>query len=77
MQIKAELTFPAELKEEPIICYLCKTFNIVLNIVEASFSTDTGWAILVFEGGEDEIAKALKYLKDKGIDLKNLEKLNN
>jgi len=75
MRIKVELTFPGELKEEPIICYLCKTFNIALNIVEASFSTDTGWAILVFEGEEDEIAKTLKYLKDKGIDLKNLEKI--
>lgn len=67
MKIKAELTFPAELKEEAIICTLCKKFDLILNIVEASFSTDTGWAILIFEGNEGELEKALQYLKDKGV----------
>jgi len=37
MQIKAELTFPGKLKDEAIICSLCKDFDIILNIVEASF----------------------------------------
>ena len=67
MKTKAELTFPGELKEEAIICYLCKEFDIVLNIVEASFSTSVGWAILVLEGEEGELKKAFDYLKDKGI----------
>ena len=67
MKTKAELTFPGELKEEAIICYLCKKFDIVLNIVEASFSTSVGWAILVLEGEEGELKKAFDYLKDKGI----------
>jgi len=67
VKTKAELTFPGELKEEAIICYLCKKFDIVLNIVEASFSTSVGWAILVLEGEEGELKKAFDYLKDKGI----------
>ena len=50
MQIKTELTFPGELKDEALICNICKQFDIEVNIVEASFSTDTGWAILVFNG---------------------------
>lgn len=73
MQIKAELTFPGELKEKAIICYLCKTFDITLNIVEASFSTDMGWAILVFEGKEAELKKALEYLKDKGVRFEHIQ----
>lgn len=75
MQLKAELTFPGELKKEPIICNLCKTFDIVLNIVEASFSTDTGWAILVFEGKEEELKKTFEYLKDKGVKIENIQKV--
>lgn len=67
MKIRAELTFPSELKEEPIICNLCKNFAIVLNIVEASFSTATGWAILILEGRDEELKKAFKYLNDSGV----------
>ena len=66
-KIKVELTFPGDLKEDPIICNLCKQFDIIVNIVEASFSTDTGWAILVFQGKEEELNKAFAYLKDKGV----------
>lgn len=75
MQIKAELTFPGELKEEPIICYLCKKYDIILNIVEASFSTDTGWAILVLQGQEEELKRALEYLKDKGVKFEDVQKI--
>lgn len=42
MKIKAEFIFPKELKDEPLICDICKQFNITLSILEASFSTDTG-----------------------------------
>ena len=74
MKIKAELTFPAELKEEAIICNLCKKFDIVLNILEASFSTDTGWAILIFNGSKEELDKAFQYLKEWGITIEEIEK---
>ncbi len=67
MKTKVELTFSSELKEEPIICNLCKKFDIVLNILEASFSTATGWAILILEGHQEELERALKYLEDTGV----------
>lgn len=75
MRIKLELTFPGELKDEAIICYLCKRFDITLNIVEASFSTDTGWAILVFDGSEEELKKAFSYLKNKGVEFEEVQKI--
>lgn len=73
MKTKAEFIFPAKLKDEAIICNLCKQFDITLNIVEASFSTDTGWAILIFEAIEAEIKKVFEYLKNKGIEIKNIQ----
>ncbi|MDD4979973.1 MAG: NIL domain-containing protein [Candidatus Omnitrophica bacterium] len=74
MKIKAELTFPLELKDEPIICNLCKQFDIIVKILEASFSTDTGWAILIVEGQEAELDRAFKYLKDWNIEIESIEK---
>ena len=49
------LTFPGELKDESVICYISKNFNININIIEASFSTSSGWAILGIEGEKQEI----------------------
>jgi ABC-type methionine transport system ATPase subunit len=72
MKIKAELSFPGELKEEPIICNLCKKFPIILSIIEASFSTDLGWAILVFEGEEDDLKESFEYLKSRGVKIKEI-----
>ena len=73
MKIKAELAFPSDLKEEPIICELCKKFNITLNIVEASFSTEIGWAILIIAAKAGELKKAFDYLKNCGVEIKNTQ----
>ncbi len=72
MKVLIGLTFPGNLKDESIICYLCKSFNINLNIFEASFSMYSGWAILGLEGDEEEVAKAFEYLRGKDI---NIEKI--
>jgi ABC-type methionine transport system ATPase subunit len=73
MKVKAEFTFPGELKDQPLICNICKQFAVTLSIVEASFSTDTGWAILVLEAGEAEINKTLAYLKSYGVEIENIQ----
>ncbi len=73
MKIKTELTFPVELKEEPIICELCKKFDVVVNILEASFSTEVGWAILILSAQEEELSKTFKFLKSYGVEIKNTQ----
>jgi len=75
MIVKAELTFPSVLKDEAVICNLCKQFNIILKIVEASFSTDTGWAILTIEAAENEVERTFEHLKNLGIEIKNIQKV--
>lgn len=76
MKIKTELIFPAKLKDEAIICSLCKQFNMVLSIIEASFSTDVGWALLVLEGSEQELKKSFEYLQNKGVEIKETQNLD-
>ena len=75
MKVKTELTFPGKLKEKPILCNLCKKFNITLSILEASFSTETGWAIIVLEGREDEIGKTFAYLRKEGVEIEDTQEI--
>lgn len=76
MRIKTELNFPGELKDEPVICQLCKQFDIVLSIIEASFSTEIGWAVLILEGSNEEVKKAFAFLKNRGVEIKNLQEIS-
>jgi len=74
MKIAVGLTFPGELKDESVICQLCKKFQIELIIIEASFSVSRGWAILEFRGEEEEIKKVFEYLKQKNINIQKIKK---
>jgi len=67
------LTFPGTLQDESIICYLCKKFEINLNIIEASFSMDAGWSILQVEGQEEEIKRVFEYLASKGVKVQQIQ----
>jgi ABC-type methionine transport system ATPase subunit len=71
MKVRTELTFPGKLKNQPILCDICKKFDISMAILEASFSTETGWAIISFNGTKTDIVKVLAYLKELGVEVKN------
>lgn len=73
MQMAVGLSFPGALKDESVICYLCKNFDINVNILEASFSMSSGWAILEFYGGKEEIEKVLCYLTSKAIKIQKIK----
>ncbi|HDN86136.1 MAG: ferredoxin [Candidatus Omnitrophota bacterium] len=64
---EVELTIPGEFKDEPIFYYIIKNFDVIPNIVEASFSTEMGWAIVRIEGEEKELEKLFNFLKEKGV----------
>jgi len=72
MNMSIGLTFPGTLQDEGIICYICKKYNVNLNIIEASFSTDAGWSILQIEGEEEEIKSVFKYLSEKGVKVQQI-----
>jgi len=74
MQLSIGLAFPGTLKDESVICYICKNYNVNLNIIEASFSMSSGWAILQIEGEDGEVEKVLDYLAGKGIKIQQIEK---
>jgi len=73
MQISIGLTFPNVLQDEAILCQVCKQFDVEVRIIEASFSSVSGWAILNVEGGEQEIKNVFTYLNSKGIKIQQIE----
>jgi len=68
--INVELFIPGELKERPIICDMVREFKIDMKILEASFSTESGWAYLIINGETSETDRLFSYLKDIGIETK-------
>ncbi len=64
---KVELNIPTSLKKEPFFYNVIKEFKVVPSILEASFSTDVGWAIVNFEGTSKELKRLFDHLKKKGI----------
>jgi len=74
MEVSIGLTFPGTLRDESVISYLCKNFNIDVRIIEASFSTSSGWAFLKIEGNEEEVKKAFDYLTSRGVQIQKIEK---
>jgi ABC-type methionine transport system ATPase subunit len=73
MQVAIGLSFPGELKDESVICCLCKKFDIELVIIEASFSMSRGWAILKIKADEKEIKRSLEFLENKKIKVEKLQ----
>jgi len=67
------LTFPGSLQDESIICYICKKYDVNLNIIEASFSMEAGWSILQIEGLEEEIKKVFAYLSEKNVKVQQIQ----
>ena len=73
MFIRLRLIYPEELVKEPILCTVCKNFDVVVNIRTASVKEDSGILTLEIEGREEEVEKAIKFLKEKGIYVEPLE----
>ncbi len=66
-ELKVELFIPGDLKEEPIIYNIIKEFDVHMKIVEASFSTESGWAFLVLRAEKKEMERLFKYLRDRNV----------
>ena len=67
MRTMVELTMPKDYKDEPVFYEMIQRFKVIPTIIEASFSTDIGWAYIKLEGEEEETKKLFAFLKSKNI----------
>ncbi len=71
--IRLQLIYREDLIKEPIICMVCKQFDIVLNIRRATVTKDTGVLTVEIDGEEEEIERVINFLKEKGVDVQPVE----
>jgi len=71
---RVRLTFPPNLIQEPILYRLVKDFDIIINIRRADVKEDYGWVALEMEAGEDTLARGVRWLKDKGVQVDPIER---
>lgn len=57
---------------EPITYRMVKEFDLMLNILRAEVSERGGRLLIEIEGKPSKITSGVKYLQDKGVDVKEL-----
>ena len=71
---QVHLTFPENLIKKPVLSLLAKRFDVVFNIRGSTVTSDMALIALEFEGKDREIAKAIAWLKAKGVSVEPIVK---
>ena len=71
---KIYLTYPTELIKEPLIYLVGQRFDVVTNIRGANISETMGLVALELDGGQEEVDKAVGWLRDQGVQVEPIEK---
>lgn len=68
------LTFPQNLIKEPVLSMLAKQFDVVFNIRGSTVTADMGLVAIEIDGHQQEVKRALGWLKNKGVTVEPIEK---
>jgi ABC-type methionine transport system ATPase subunit len=68
------LTFPKELIKEPVLSQLSKQFDVIFNIRGSTVTAEMGLVALEIDGKDSEVAKAIVWLRGKGVTVEPIEK---
>ncbi|MSP39876.1 MAG: FeS-binding protein [Deltaproteobacteria bacterium] len=68
------LTFPEKLINEPVLSLLAKRFDVIFNIRGSTVTSEMALVSLKFEGAPKEVAKAIAWLKRKGVSVEATDK---
>jgi hypothetical protein len=72
--MRARLTFPPSLIQEPILYRLVKDFDILINIRRADVKADHGWVALEMEAAEETLQRGVAWLKQRGVQVDPIER---
>ncbi|MDA8388290.1 MAG: NIL domain-containing protein [Nitrospiraceae bacterium] len=73
MRKRVRLTFPQHLIKEPVIFRMATQFNVMPNIRRARVTETVGEMVLEMEGGEEDLARGIDYLKAQGVQVELVE----
>jgi ABC-type methionine transport system ATPase subunit len=68
------LTFPRNLIKEPVLSTLSKQFDVIFNIRGSTVTAEMGLIALEIDGKGREVAKAIAWLKSKGVAVEPIAK---
>lgn len=71
--IKLQLIYPEDKVKEPILCMVCKNFDVIINIRTAKVTKDTGILTVEMDGRIEEIEKAIKFMEQSGVLVQPIE----
>ncbi len=71
--VRLQLIYPEDLVKEPILCSVCKSFNVIVNIRTAKVTQDSGILTVEIDGDAEEIERAIKFIQEKGVDVQPIE----
>ncbi|SHK16122.1 NIL domain-containing protein [Thermocrinis minervae] len=71
--IRLQLIYPEEKVKEPLLCMVCKNFDVVVNIRTAKVSQTTGILTVEIDGQEEEINRAIEFLESAGVIVQPIE----
>lgn len=66
------MEFPQKLVNEPILYNISIKFGILFNIARANVSESQGKLELSLEGDANKLVLALNYLKERGVEIKEV-----
>jgi ABC-type methionine transport system ATPase subunit len=73
-RMRARLTFPARLVQEPILYRLVKDFDILIDIRRADVKAEWGWVMLEMEAQDATLERGVKWLKEQGVQVDPIER---
>ena len=71
---RVHLTFPRDLIKEPVLSTLSKQFDVVFNIRGSTVTAEMGLVALEIDGKDSDVAKAIAWLKSRGVAVEPIEK---
>ena len=71
---KVYLTYPSDLIKEPLIYLVGQRFDVITNIRGANISETMGLVALELDGEQNEVEKAVAWLREQGVQVEPIEK---
>ena len=69
---RLEVTYPAELLQEPVLYRLITQFQIVVNVLEARVTPEEAWFVMELEGPEVAVVSGVRWMIEQGIQVRDL-----
>lgn len=69
---RVQLTYPAALLKEPILYRLISQLGVMVNVLEANITAESGWLLVELGGSPETLVQALQWLADQGVEIETV-----